>query len=122
MLDNEMMHNKQTLRELQLMSGEKLAMFGSEEQTYDLQLSVSPRAAAVRAESLRLMEQLQQSLREQKNAKKMGKKRAIESGEASPTDFDPNSIDSEQGSAGCTPRPSQVEDAENPYPLRLSVI
>lgn len=36
MLDNEMMHNKQTIRELQLMSGEKLAMFGSEEQTYDL--------------------------------------------------------------------------------------
>jgi hypothetical protein len=36
MLDNEMMHNKQPIRELQLMSGEKLAMFGSEEQTYDL--------------------------------------------------------------------------------------
>ena len=41
-------------------------MYQLETDNYDLQLCNKPRAAEVRAESLRLVEQLQQNLREMK--------------------------------------------------------
>lgn len=64
MFERQIMHNNQYLKELRLRSGDQLQLFSSNTESFDLQLSSEPRAAAVKAESLRLMEQLQNSLRD----------------------------------------------------------
>jgi hypothetical protein len=66
MLDRLILHHKTPLKELGLVSGDKLKLFASYTESSDLQLNNEPRAAVVKAESMRLMEQLQKSLKELK--------------------------------------------------------
>lgn len=56
MLDRMILHHKTPLKELGLVNGDKLKLFASYTESSDLQLNNEPRAAVVKAESLRLME------------------------------------------------------------------
>ena len=68
----EMMFNKHFVSQYNLQQGDKITVLAMpvEDTSRDLQLSRSPRAAAVKAEAMTLMQQLQQSLREIKNTQK----------------------------------------------------
>ena len=53
MLDRLILHHKTPLKELGLVSGDKLKLFASYTESSDLQLNNEPRAAVVKAESLK---------------------------------------------------------------------
>ena len=130
-----MMFNKHFVSQYNLQQGDKITILAMpvEDTSNDLQLSRSPRAAAVKAEAMTLMQQLQQSLREIKHTQKEQQHKALQNTENCETiqsqgsyEEDHSSdyasgggLDEEQGSAGGTPRPSiGFEDSPGNTPIK----
>ncbi len=109
MSNGDTMKPKQCLRDLDLANWAEIMLFVDNKE---LQVNSEPRAAAVKAESIKLMQLLQQSLREKQ---KLDNYTIDSQGSFEDDAYEANG---EQGKG--TPRPSNLSDVENPYPGRNS--